>query len=75
MPGGPAAFYAASVSIINFGDEGDSGHRELEAIADSTPEEFANLEAAKELDRERWHKRLVRFLRLVERGPSASGKP
>lgn len=33
----------------------------LNAMANSTPEQFANMEAAEELNRERWHRRLARI--------------
>jgi hypothetical protein len=35
----------------------------LNAVANSTPEQFANMEAAEELNRERWHQRLARIFR------------
>jgi hypothetical protein len=42
----------------------DSEHDRLDELAESTPEEFENLEAEKQLTRERWHRRLARILRV-----------
>ena len=47
------------------GGEADSEHERLDELAASTPEEFANLEAEKQLTRERWHRRLARILGLA----------
>ncbi len=42
----------------------DSENDRLAELAASTPEQFENLEAEKELARERWQHRLARIVRL-----------
>jgi hypothetical protein len=41
----------------------DSEFDRLEELSESSPEEFANLEELKRLNRERWHRRWARILR------------
>jgi hypothetical protein len=50
-------------SFIPDGEPG-FGHDEKEPVADITPQQFANIEAAEELNRERWHHRLAKILGL-----------
>jgi hypothetical protein len=52
------------VSSSFSGGEPDYESGRLEEMANSTTEEFANLEAAEKLTRERWHQRLAKLLRL-----------
>jgi hypothetical protein len=52
-----------------------SDHREIEEMAESmTPEDYANLEAAKQMRRERWHKRLARLLGRRTRDDAADSE-
>jgi hypothetical protein len=44
-----------------------SEYQRLQELSNSTPEEFANLEAEREVERERWHRRLARLFRLRSR--------
>ena len=48
-----------------YGDTGrpDFEEEKLDDIAHATPEQFANLEAAKEQSHELWHGRLLKLLR------------
>jgi hypothetical protein len=47
-------------SFIPDGEPG-FGHAEQEPVAEITPQQFGNLEAAEELNRERWHHRLAKI--------------
>lgn len=47
-------------SFIPDGEPG-LGHDEKEPAADLNPQQFANIEAAEKLNRERWHHRLAKL--------------
>jgi hypothetical protein len=61
--GGSAARYGCDMSSFIPDGEPGLGHDEQKPAAEITPQEFANIEAAEELNRERWHDRLGKIFR------------
>lgn len=54
---------------MSYSPSGRFVHNEdmLDELAASSPDQFANLEAAKQLSREGWHRRFARLLMLRRR--------